>query len=132
MYGETDYSFIFKDHKFISLNTNIQEVNREPDFDFLESELTGRESYSYVFVLAHVAPVAQRFSDENELQYRSILAENSVTVSMHGHSNHFSLDEVYNDGVLYLVTSSVQHLEYSLVTVKPDTIVIQNINEFVK
>ena len=128
MYGETDYSFTFKDHKFISLNTNIQEVNRDPDFDFLESELKDRESYSYVFIFAHVAPTALRFSDESELRYRNILADNNVTVSMHGHSNNFSLEEIYNDGVLYLITSSVEHLEYSLITIKPDTIVIQNIS----
>nr|NQU91341.1 metallophosphoesterase [Bacteroidota bacterium] len=128
MYGETDYSFTFKNHKFICLNTNIQEVNRDPDFDFLHSELKGRESYSYVFVLAHVAPTALRFSDENESRYRTILAENNVNVSMHGHSNHFSLEEIYNDGVLYLTTSSVKHLEYSLITIRPDTIIIKNIS----
>jgi Icc protein len=115
MFGDYNYSFEFNNNKFVLFDDIVWESDKELDFDWLTSELKGNTSFNQVFVIAHIPPYGDQFDDELEQKYRSIMAENKVPLSIHGHTHSY----FYEEGeVSYLTAPAVKEKAYNLVSVK--------------
>jgi predicted phosphodiesterase len=129
IFGDFNYSFAFNDYKFIFLDGNIWENGgKPPDFDWLEGELSQRESYNHVFVIVHIPPFDISWSDEIEDRYKQLMAENNVSLSIHGHTHSFWYGERYDDGVKYLVVDDAADRNYCIVSVDSAAFDVQKIN----
>lgn len=115
MFGDYNYSFEFNNNKFVLFDNIVWESNKELDFDWLSSELEDNTNYNQVFVIAHIPPNGDQFNDELEERYRSLMLENKIPLSIHGHTHTF----LYEEGeVSYLTAPTVKQKAYNIVSVK--------------
>ena len=128
MYGDLNYSFVLNNVKFIILNDNIWEFeNNVPDYNWLENELSDNSSFNNVFVIAHIPPFNKQFNDDNEKEYKNMMSQNSVSISIHGHNHFFYYDRYYNDSIPYLLVNKIGNREYCTMKIDEDSLKIKRI-----
>lgn len=115
MFGDYNYSFEFNNNKFVLFDNIVWESEKELDFDWLTSELKNNTNFNQVFVIAHIPPYGDQFDDELEQKYRSIMEENNVPLSIHGHTHTYNYEE---GDVSYLTAPAVKDKAYNIVSVK--------------
>jgi Icc-related predicted phosphoesterase len=115
MYGPTNFSFILNRFKFIMLNTNSQEYKFNgvvPDINWLKAQLSG-DDFDHAVVVSHIPPYSGDFDKKLELPYANALSESQkVKLSLHAHLHAFQDSEPYEDGIRYVVTTSVDDRKY--------------------
>lgn len=120
MFGNPNFSFEFNSSKFVFFDSVHWESNEEPKLDWLENELSDSASYKKVFVITHIPPNTDQFTEETQKRYSEILSKNNVAMSIHGHIHSFTHNHIYNDGVDYLTVDWVKKKGYNIVTVNED------------
>ena len=128
MFGARNYSFEYANSKFILFDDIVWESNSSPDFEWLGSQLSDYQNYTYVFVSAHISPFSDQFDAIMENTYRELMSDHYVSMSIHGHSHRYMLSEYYHDGIPYLVVPSIMASEYCIITCTPDSVDIQLID----
>ena len=132
MYGPQNYSFEYGNYKFIIIDTNSREYGfngRVPDIDWLAAELSDNPADKRVIVVSHISPWNGDFDSDLEMDYANLLASDPhVVLSLHAHTHSF-LDKVYyNDGVRYLVTTSMQKKGYLKLKLWDDGYSVEQVN----
>lgn len=121
MFGPEDFTFTCNGNKFICLNTNSREVSFNgslPNIPWLQQQLSDLSGYNNAFVISHVPPFNSDFDKQLEKQFSSLLASNSkVRLSMHGHLHYYREEEIYNDGLKYVVVGAINKRNYALISV---------------
>lgn len=123
MFGETNYDFSFQNSHFIMFDDVFWESNRTPDFDWLASKLQEKNQYEHQFVIAHIPPFGDQFDEESEARYAKLMADNQVSLSIHGHTHSYLSENYYNDGIPYLVVPWPKDKQYAKVSVNEETII---------
>ena len=118
MFGDYIYSFEFNNNKFILFDNIVWESNKAPDFDWLSAALSNNDMFKHVFVAAHMPPSSGQFDFEMEQTYTSLLYENNVSLSIHGHTHSYSYEE---NAVSYLTVPSLKELAYVIITVQNES-----------
>lgn len=118
MYGDYDVSFGAGNSKFILLNTNYLEFDKNaPDLDWLEKELQAAATYENVFVLSHIPPTNNEFGAENKVRYGQLMNKYKVSYSLHGHNHNYKYHFPFGEQVPVLETAATEKLEYIVFTV---------------
>jgi predicted phosphodiesterase len=125
MFGDYNYSFEFNENKFVFFDSIVWESNKDPDFDWLSSELSDHALFKQVFVIAHIPPFGDQFDREMEQKYAEIMLQNKIPLSIHGHTHRFRYEKMYQDSVNYLTVPSVKEPEYCIVNVNNDSFDIE-------
>jgi len=128
MYGDRNYTIEYNNCLFILWDDVFWESNKTPDFEWLENQLDRAINFDRVFVLCHIPPFDQQFDDLSEQLYVKLMRDNNVDLSIHGHIHRNLYSEYYNDGVNYMATETIMDKEYSIVTVKENELIIENIS----
>lgn len=130
MFGAENFSFHYGNNLFVILNTNYREgraADELPDLNWLQQELDNSHGYTNTFVASHIAPFSADFNPNKAQDYHDIISNHPGTrLSLHGHEHHYTVSHPYGD-LPYLVTGSVGHRSYALVTVKGTTIKLQEV-----
>jgi 3',5'-cyclic-AMP phosphodiesterase len=131
MFGTFNYSFTFNGARFVAWDNIIWESEKEADYQWLEETLKNsndREtgSYNHIIPLSHIPPFDGQFESHRE-HFHSLLKENNIMLSVHGHKHEFSMDEMYGDGIQFLTVGSPQHRAYTELTITPKDLLIQKI-----
>jgi 3',5'-cyclic AMP phosphodiesterase CpdA len=123
MFGDYNYSFEFNNNKFVLFDDIIWESNKDPDFDWLSSELSSNATFNQVFAFAHIPIVVSNdLSSDMKQTYRSIMTENNVSLSVHGHTHSY----FYEEGeVSFLIVPALKKPTYGVINVKDDTFNIE-------
>tara|TARA_R110001592_G_scaffold21103_3_gene85540 strand:- start:1074 stop:1865 length:792 start_codon:yes stop_codon:yes gene_type:complete len=123
MFGDYNYSFEFNNNKFVLFDDIIWESNKDPDFDWLSKELSSNATFNQVFAFAHIPIVVSNdLPAEMKETYRSIMIENNVSLSVHGHTHSY----FYEEGqVSYLIVPALKKPTYGVINVKDDTFNIE-------
>ncbi|MHB0756427.1 metallophosphoesterase family protein [Polaribacter sp. M15] len=122
MFGDYNYTFQFNNNKFILFDDIVWESKKTPDFDWLSSELKDHNSFNEVFVIAHIPPNGDQFTDEMGSTYRNIMTNNNVPLSIHGHTHTYNYEK---GDVSYLTIPSLKELAYGIVTVREKSFAIE-------
>ena len=117
MFGPLNYSFEFNNSKFVMFDNTVWESNKNPDFDWLSAELQDNANYNETFVIAHIPPFGDQMTEEMESTYVSIIQDNNVKLSIHGHAHIYNYRERYNSSVKYLVGPWLKNPNYCIITV---------------
>ena len=125
MFGDYNYSFEFNQNKFIIFDDIVWESNKKPDFEWLSTQLTDNNKYKQVFVIAHIPPFSDQFDGNMEQTYKSLMQENNVSLSIHGHIHIYSFRNVYNDNVSYLTVPWLKKPTYCIINVHNKTFDIE-------
>lgn len=131
MYGPLNYTFELPHHKFISLNTNSREFGfngKVPDLDWLSRRLSNNPEDKNIIIISHVPPYSQDFDQNLEQDYASLLATNgNVLASLHAHNHSYEKGEFYDDGIFYLITTTVGKKSFALITLYGDEYRIEKV-----
>jgi Icc-related predicted phosphoesterase len=121
MYGDYNFSFIYKKIKFVFINTNGREFSfaeNIPDIQWLDHQLTPSNNFLKAIVVFHVPPMDVDFNPDLENSFHSTIAKyNNVLLAIHGHLHHYSLYKPYADSVDYLNVYGLENLKYNIVTI---------------
>jgi len=117
MFGDYNYSFDFNNNKFVIFDDVVWESNKNPDFDWLSTQLYDNQLFNQVIVIAHIPPFSDPFDNDMEQKYKSIMQENNVQLSMHGHVHSYSFERVYDDSVSYLTVPDLKEPIYCIINV---------------
>jgi Icc protein len=118
MFGDFNYSFEFNNNKFVLFDDIIWESNKDPDFDWLSLELSDYVEFNQVFAFAHIPiVVSDDLSVEMKETYRSIMIDNNVSLSIHGHTHSYFHEEGEVD---YLIVPALKEPIYGVIHVKDD------------
>lgn len=91
MYGKDNYSFTFKQTKFILYNNNNWESSYlVPDTDWVTNELTSSAS-THNILMAHVSVADTARFTQNEIDtYENLINANNVRYTFNGHDHNFA------------------------------------------
>ncbi|TXD47131.1 metallophosphoesterase family protein [Polaribacter sp. IC073] len=122
MFGDYNYSFVFNNNKFVLFDDIVLESKKVPDFDWLSLALSDNEQFDQVFSFAHIPTISNDITPEMQETYKSLMVENNVSLSVHGHTHSYS----YEEGVVsYLVIPALKDPEYGIITVENKTFNIE-------
>ncbi|WP_299759372.1 metallophosphoesterase [uncultured Pontibacter sp.] len=128
MYGDYDISFGVGNSRFILLNTNYLEFDKQvPNLDWLEAELKASEGYDNIFVISHIPPTNNEFGEENAVRYGQLMNQYNVTYSLHGHNHNFKYHFPFGEQVPVLETAATEKLEYIVFTVAGDEVSFERV-----
>lgn len=120
MFGPLNFSFIYSGIKFIFYDSNSREYNFDgsvPDLNWIGRELADTASYDWAIPVAHIPPYSIDTDLTMEEDFVNLLASNGrVNLSLHGHEHSFSIGEKYDNGITYVVATSVGKRGYALIT----------------
>lgn len=129
MYGDYNISFAVGNSKFILLNTNYVEFDKQvPDLDWLEKELAAATGYENIFVISHIPPENYEFGEENAERYGKLLSQYNATFSLHGHNHAFKYNFPFDGTVPYVQTAPSKNREYLMFTVTGDDASFERVN----
>lgn len=129
-YGPLNTSFVVNGFKFVLLNTNSREYRfngRVPDLEWMRGQLSGND-FDRVIVVSHVPPFDHDFDRSLEKGYAEALHNApKVNLSLHGHRHAYSNTEHYQDGVRYIVSTSMEERMYLLIRLWDDQFDVREI-----
>jgi 3',5'-cyclic AMP phosphodiesterase CpdA len=118
MFGDYNYSFEFNNNKFVLFDDIIWESNKDPDFDWLSLELSDYAEFNQVFSFAHIPIVVSNdLPAAMKETYRSIMIDNKVSLSTHGHTHSYFYEEGKVD---YLIVPALKEPTYGVIHVKDE------------
>lgn len=120
MYGPLNFSFIYKEIKFIFHNTNGREYTAGlvPDMNWLRGEFAMDDRTVKGFItVSHIPPFSGDFDQTLEDEYVSLLRRNQVLLSLHGHIHEHKDGYFYKDGVRYITSPSFDMRSFVLLKI---------------
>lgn len=125
IWGDPNFYFQAGNILFVCLNTNCMEYDYSepvPDFSFLEKLMKNLpEGVEKTVVAMHVPPFDLEFNNNVAQIFQLYLKEfPNLQFCMHGHAHHYSVNDLFDDGVLYIQTPCAKYREYIIFTITED------------
>ena len=127
MFGEPNKSFTYNSNLFILFDNIFWESGKDPNMEWLEEELKNSDEYKNVFVLCHIPPYGDQFTDDFEERYKALMIQYGVDLSIHGHVHIFIYGDYYGDGMNYLAVGAIMDKEYGIITANEYEIEVEQI-----
>jgi 3',5'-cyclic-AMP phosphodiesterase len=129
MYGALNQSFLYRDFKFILLNTNSREYafnGKVPDLEWLQQQLEG--DFNRAVVISHVPPIDVDFDPKLAVAYDDLLSQSGkVNLSLHGHQHTFRDTTFNGSAIRYVVSTSMNERMYLIVKLWGDQVDVKKI-----
>ena len=124
MYGPGNFSFIAGRVKFVCLNTNATEydyVAANPDFDYMEAEMTADSAlFDRTVVCMHAAPYSDQFNNNVAKPFQLYVAHfKGIMFCVYGHDHSQAASDIFGDGLMYYGVDCAKHRSYMLFTITP-------------
>jgi 3',5'-cyclic AMP phosphodiesterase CpdA len=133
MFGPYNYSFTFRNVKFVMWDNVLWESNKSPDWAWMKQALRDPTSqserqagYAHILPFSHIPPFDKQLSDSAAV-FHSLLRENNVKISIHGHRHTYSATDFLGDGIQYVTVGSPQYRAYAELTITPNTVSVQKV-----
>lgn len=118
MFGETDFSFVFKGVRFVFHNTNGREYRfngKVPDVRWLEQQCAPAEGVSHIIAVSHVPPYDVDFDPALRESYHQVFKNTgNFLVSLNGHLHSSGDSYPFNDHVRYINSNAVDKRQFLL------------------
>lgn len=105
MYGQKNYSLVYKEYKLVFFDATTFESNTQPDMAWLESQLT--EDGLPTLLFSHIPPWDDQYKSENTSRFAEIIVQSHVVVSMFGHHHAFNAGELFNTNADFIIPGCV-------------------------
>lgn len=123
MFGDFNYSFSFGGVSFVMFDNVIWESEKEADYSWLSQTLMQTDGPNqsnwptrHKIVFSHIPPFDGQLIENKDL-FHSILRDNGVNISIHGHKHEYSNIDFFGDGSRYVTVGSPQKRAYALLTI---------------
>lgn len=128
MFGPFNYSFSFENFKLIMFDDVVWESNKNPDFNWLESQLSNNDQFDQVLVIAHLAPFSDQFTVNMEQSYTRLMSNYGIPLSIHGHGHVYTYTNRYEDDVIYIIGPWLKKPSYCIIHVSKDKVEVELVN----
>ncbi len=126
IFGEENFSFIAGNIKFICLNTNAIEYDYShpvPDFNFIateyEKQTPGHEKTIFAM---HAPPLSEQFNNNVARGFQEIIKRfPNLQFCLNAHEHNLRVEDIFNDGVIYYGSASIEKRNYLLFTITSDS-----------
>ena len=129
MYGELNYSFVYKGIKFICHNTNSREVGfngKVPNIEWLKNELKSQNGIIGYIAVSHVSPFSVDFDKKLEEGYVFIFKESgNLLASLHAHDHKTGIYHPYKDLCPFIVTNAIANREFLILEIRNGRVEIE-------
>ncbi len=117
IFGDDNFAFTAGNIRFICLNTNALEFDYSeavPDFSFMQSELDNMPSAIEKTVVAmHSGPYSEQFNNNiAPIFHHFIKRYPQLQFCVYGHGHNVSIDNFFDDGILYYECASAKRRSY--------------------
>jgi Icc protein len=128
MFGAFNYRFRFSGVTFVMFDNVIWESNKSADYEWLASALSEADDVPirHKIVFSHIPPFDGQLADKKQ-QFHSMLLQNNVNLSVHGHRHTYYNDHYFEDQIRYVTVGSPQYRSYAILTITQDQIVVEQI-----
>ena len=125
IFGPSNFYFTAGRVLFVCLNTNCMEYDYSepvPDFGFLEHVITSvPDSIMHTVVAMHVPPFDLEFNNNVARVFQAYLHQlPGLLCCIYGHGHRYAVDDLFDDGILYLQTPCIDKRGYLVFTLTPD------------
>lgn len=125
IFGETNFSFIAGNIKFICLNTNALEFDYSeaiPDFMYLENEISNRkDEYNKTVVSMHARPLCEIFNNNVARVFQHYISKfPNLQFCTAAHEHRLFEMDIFEDGINYYMSDCIKHRNYYVFTITPD------------
>lgn len=125
IFGAPNFSFIAGRIKFVCLNTNALEYdysNPIPDFDYMEKQITDRAGeFDKTIICMHAQPLSEQFNNNVAKVFQLYVNQYpGVQFCVNAHAHCISVDDLFDDGIIYYGSDCMKKRCYLLFTVKPE------------
>lgn len=131
IFGEKNFSFVYKGYKFIFHDNNGLEYGyngKIPDLDWLSGQLNDSIP-DWFIAISHIPPYGSDFDKTLEIPYRDLFAsDRRFILSLHGHQHSTTDNFYYNNHVRYIVSNSVQKKSFLLLKLVNGNIIKEIVN----
>ncbi len=132
LFGDTNFSFVAGDVRFVCLNTNALEYDYStsvPDFDFILSELEDSTA-SRTVVVMHAPPGSDQFDNSvmEEVFHEYICRFPSLQFCLHAHNHNVQTRDIFGDGVIYYGCANIGKRNYLRFTLTPNSYLYESVD----
>lgn len=131
MFGPFNFSFTYAGIKFILFDSNSREHSFNgtvPDIPWIEEELADSANYNAAILVSHIPPYDGDFDPQLSDKYALLVKEHpKVRLSLHGHQHSFQLEDFPDDGVTYVVSTTIGKRGYAEITITGEETTIEKI-----
>lgn len=125
VFGLPNFSFVAGGIKFTCLDTNALDNSYEraiPDFSFIEETISQeKESYEKSIIAMHVPPFDLIFNNNvNKVFENYVKQYDNLLFCLHAHTHHWSIKDLFEDGVTYYGCDSIEKRSYLVFTIHKD------------
>ncbi len=125
MYGPSNFFFGYRNTQLVFFDDVVWENNNSsPNFTWLSEVLNNGETYDHRILFAHIPPGNDQLKGAYDSTFCAVL-KNRISIGFFGH-NH-SYEDQQADGFHYIVVGSVSKRYYTVVTVEPDTLKMEEV-----
>lgn len=121
MFGELNFSFVYKNVKFICHDANSREYKfngKIPDLDWLGKELQTPNDVTGIVGVSHIPPRSADFDPSLKLSYENLLNSTpKFIVSLHSHENTNDIYYPLPGGVPFIVSNAVTNRQFLYVEI---------------
>lgn len=132
IYGDLNFSFKFRNTRFICLNTNALEFDYStpvPDFDYMSGFIADTVDVNRTIVVMHAPPYDVQFNNNAVVTFNNILEQyNNLQFCLHAHTHKRQENDFFNNGILYIGCDDIEGRNYLLFTVAGDSYSYRVIN----
>lgn len=131
MYGPLNYSFVYKNCKFIFFDDIIWgSTVLDPDFMWLKQELDTNNNYKYTFLIAHIPQWTDQFYPSQRMVFNYLLSKSKVTLCIYGHLHTAEQDvDTLENGYISksMIIGTVNNRTYRELIVGKDSVSFKSI-----
>ena len=124
VYGDENFAFTAGNVRFIVLNTNGLDLDFPddvPDFDFIANELDNLPAnIDKTIFLMHAKPYSDQFPDRCEEFEQWVNAFPNTQFCIYGHNHDLTVDDLFDDGVIYYQCPNIAKRYYLVFTIYDD------------
>lgn len=125
IFGVPNFAFMAGNVKFVCLNTNALEYDYShpiPDFNFIEEKRNeNTEGHEKTIFAMHVRPYAEQFNNNVARPFQREIKEfPNLLFCLNAHDHTLNVTDIFDDGVLYYGSASINKRNYLLFTINPE------------
>ena len=124
LFGKENFSFQAGNVHFVCLNTNAIEYDHShpvPDFGFLSEQIALADSTQRTLFVMHAPPGDDQFDNNVAEPFEYYLQRfPSPLCCLHAHTHTFSIQEPFQDGLIYYGCPNMGKRSYLLFTITPE------------
>ena len=133
VFGNENFSFMAGNVKFLCLNSIALEYDYSypvPDFGFLENELNSdTPNHGKTVMAMHAPPYSEQFNNNVAKMFQqSIKLFPGLQFCLYAHVHYIYATDIFEDGVMYYSSASIEQRNYLLFTITPDDYSYEIIN----